>query len=888
MKDWPAPAREELERILADHHARLVGTGVDADEVVADLRRHVETELGSGGTRTIDPADVRESLQRLLPGDDGAPRADSVAPPDAPRRHPHLVGSVAPAGEWRDSLRLRRAVLHWLFLVILPAVTLGFELVTGLCATELFDPIARVSQLLAVAAVPLAFAAILLGHDRPGWKHRHRAKRAAAALACGVCVYYAVQFAPLMPAAVIAIIFFGLGLLPMAPLLACGVAFDLLAQLRRLDRAAAGSRPRAVWPLVFVGFLALALIDLSGICASLGMRWYESNDPVVRSRGLALLRGPLVDPGDIDHPWRMSGLSSGTSAILGLVTGNSGRIWGEEFDRMQFAATGGARDLADPELWRRTRDRGRGGAARWTMLGDLALDGSRLDGRIDPDLLYGYVEWTMTLRNAERWPLEGRATLQLPPGGVVSRVTLWIDGEEREAAFAGRSAATKAYEAVAVVQRRDPILVTTAGPDRVRLRCFPVPADGRMKFRIGITYPLQLAPGGASAEVSMPSILESNFALPAALRHHLWIGRADGERIRDEEMDTRLLRGPVMNEALGRVPVSVRRDLSRTIARARSFDGTSIVEQQVRDAVGERRRVALVIDGNPRVLLEHGPVWLEGLKGEGGAAIDVWLALDQPMHRSFPTLAAARAFLAGVVDTGRVSDAEGNVVGLPSRGGFDNSQALAAALAASSESVGTVLWLHGPQVTSSGSGDAVRQAFERGRGRIDLVEQAIIPGRNDILEALDGRPEVRHLGGVSATAVRREIARATDGPAVEVVRAVRNDLDSEGGEPAESTRHLARLWAATEVGRLAASGPARQAEAAELAVKHQLVTSVSGAVVLETKAQYDAHGLQPVDPATVPTVPETGSVAVLMIALVALGAARVVQRWLRPVARSVR
>ncbi len=102
-----------------------------------------------------------------------------------------------------------------------------------------------------------------------------------------------------------------------------------------------------------------------------------------------------------------------------------------------------------------------------------------------------------------------------------------------------------------------------------------------------------------------------------------------------------------------------------------------------------------------------------------------------------------------------------------------------------------------------------------------------------------------------------------------------------------ATRHLARLWAAAEVRRLAAAGPAGHAEALALAVKHQLVTPVSGAVVLETKAQYDAHGLHPVDPATVPTVPETGSVAVLLIALFALGAGWAAQRRRRPVASLV-
>ena len=43
---------------------------------------------------------------------------------------------------------------------------------------------------------------------------------------------------------------------------------------------------------------------------------------------------------------------------------------------------------------------------------------------------------------------EARAELALPPGGVVSRVTLWIDGVEREAAFAGRDATRRAYERV--------------------------------------------------------------------------------------------------------------------------------------------------------------------------------------------------------------------------------------------------------------------------------------------------------------------------------------------------------------------------------------------------------------------------------------------------------
>jgi hypothetical protein len=51
---------------------------------------------------------------------------------------------------------------------------------------------------------------------------------------------------------------------------------------------------------------------------------------------------------------------------------------------------------------------------------------------------------------------------------------------------------------------------------------------------------------------------------------------------------------------------------------------------------------------------------------------------------------------------------------------------------------------------------------------------------------------------------------------------------------------------------------------------HQLVTPVSGAVVLETKAQFQKYGLTPVDPSTVPSVPEPSTLILAAIALVAL------------------
>src|SRR6266851_1063840 len=45
----------------------------------------------------------------------------------------------------------------------------------------------------------------------------------------------------------------------------------------------------------------------------------------------------------------------------------------------------------------------------------------------------------------------------------------------------------------------------------------------------------------------------------------------------------------------------------------------------------------------------------------------------------------------------------------------------------------------------------------------------------------------------------------------------------------------------------------------------QLVTALSGAVVLETKAQYDRAGLKPAEPASVPVVPEPQTWMLILI-----------------------
>jgi hypothetical protein len=94
------------------------------------------------------------------------------------------------------------------------------------------------------------------------------------------------------------------------------------------------------------------------------------------------------------------------------------------------------------------------------------------------------------------------------------------------------------------------------------------------------------------------------------------------------------------------------------------------------------------------------------------------------------------------------------------------------------------------------------------------------------------------------------------------------------GDFVKTSDHLARLWAADEVNRLlAVNKPAEREAALKLAVEYQIVTPVSGAVVLETKEQYDQNNLKPVDANTVPTIPEPEMVLLLAVTLLLLAVA---------------
>src|SRR4029078_11001566 len=127
----------------------------------------------------------------------------------------------------------------------------------------------------------------------------------------------------------------------------------------------------------------------------------------------------------------------------------------------------------------------------------------------------------------------------------------------------GRAAARKAYEAVVRVQR-DPLLVTSTGPDRVLVQCSPVPAGGMMKIRLGVTAPLPVeAP--ERARLFLPHFLERNFRLEGEVHARGIQAKAPltapGLRAETTAAGAAGVRGAVADAALATLTIAVgRRD----------------------------------------------------------------------------------------------------------------------------------------------------------------------------------------------------------------------------------------------------------------------------------------------------------------------------------------
>ncbi|MCF7849909.1 MAG: hypothetical protein K9M45_13740, partial [Kiritimatiellales bacterium] len=874
--EWTDKAKEELEAILAQIRNSMADPDVDADEVAQDIKARIEAELASDNLGVVTGESVHHAATRIGVQEitvDPPPQNDEI-------NHQFMNGLEKP-------VRFRKKFAtgwFWFAGIILPVLALGVELFGRLCAqSDIVDPMPTAFHALLIALVPLA--------NLLGWYAIHKeslVKLEHLGLLCGaatvIAAWYTLLFLPITPFAIIGfagIIYFGIGLLcflPLAPLLSLLTLLRLRVALKRTALPAGTVRMPLFRIGLLVGLIALVLTSLPMFLTKTGLAMAAVDEPVVELNGIRLLR--VCGDEDVMNRACYNRGAAPFDPVTWLINRNS-TLTTEKARNIYYRVNGVAfNTVPSPTIGFRNRsntgqefdfDREQGGDVVAGRLKGLSLTDSRMDGLVDTDAATSYLEWTMVFRNEWRREREARAQIALPPGGVVSRLTLWIDGEEREAAFGGRSQVKQAYKKV-VQRRRDPVLVTTSGPDRILMQCYPVPAGGEMKIRIGVTAPLALTSETGRA-YRLPRVLERNFRISDKTSHAVWL---KGGKQLASKLDA-LLRMPdgsltgELSDAELVSPAAVVSDSSE-VHTCWAPDGDQAVLQEI--TLRENTppdHVALVIDGSASMKPYRDAVAKSLAALPHNIPVTVLLAGDEieEIHRAQTT------------SKWIIQDLQRQIRSMTAQGGQDNGDAIRQIWNIPYTGKSTaIIWIHGPQYWALNSGEKLRQMLERQR-HTTLIDFQTENGPHRLIEKLKDLSTFEAAPRISTVEEDLKDLFRSLSAAVPTWQAVRTSIDKTSMEPGirRATDHLVRLYAWDRIKADLSDDRPGNKEALRLALQHHLVTPVSGAVVLETQQQYKEANLKPVDSDMVPNVPEPGILALIIFAgLLLFFARRIIAR----------
>jgi hypothetical protein len=493
-------------------------------------------------------------------------------------------------------------------------------------------------------------------------------------------------------------------------------------------------------------------------------------------------------------------------------------------------------------------DRDRGSTSIGKRQEGLTLGESAIDGVVETTEGFGYYEWTMVFDNANMARKEARAAVQLPSYSVVSKVSLWVDGEERDAAFGSTSHVRSVYRNI-VAQRRDPLLVTMIGPDQIQMQCFPVPAEGSMKIRLGVTCPLI-----AGRKLQLPRFIETNFDIPDKLEHHIWI---EGD-------------APV------RVSVAGNSEDDSSIVLAMSNDELSRLDTYFEfdvkpPSVYEFSKGALTLEQSPVEKTVIPPVLLlDGREDVFSELAEIEWSAD-----TYSAVVVAQPF--GFTTWDGKEDLAKFMNNLSTYGGVNPSPALVESIRLAGSEGAPIVWLHGSLPPAVRDELALEQILRRTDSPIKVTTVAVSGGLNSLVSDII---YMRYFLPHAATGdTKQDLIDATESASQQhVVSAEQVPL---GGRPGSGfvfsaidsmeVSHPYRLFLYSQIMQSWYDRGKVDDDLTALALATRIVTPVSGAVVLENQDQYDRANLDPsVGAENIPKIPEPEFYILLGLALLVM------------------
>ncbi|MDH5432731.1 MAG: VIT domain-containing protein [Gammaproteobacteria bacterium] len=755
--------------------------------------------------------------------------------------------------------------------IIFPAFVIAFEVVTKMCANVIFDPLPTFFHIILVSYVPFANFYV--------WKAINSNNVVSAdklliisSISLGIAGYYALLFLPIIPFSIFGILFYGLGLLPLAPVTALLVNITLSSYVKTKYESEFTHKYLRLKGISFAIFL-LIVLDLPATITHFGLNLAVSDTAAKRTDGVQLLRKFGDEEMLLNLCYRGGRRATGIASFILLRSSESQfistsktrevfyRVTGEKFDSRKPPYSGGSWSLFDDFAF----DRGRGGSEVGSLVKGLYLITSRLDGSVASDDGVSYIEWVMEFKNEASFANEARLQMELPNGAVISRATLWVEGEEREAAFAGRAQVKQAYTSV-VRQSRDPLLVTTQGANRVLIQAFPIPGNsGSLKLRVGISIPMSLS-SQEQASFVLPAIVDRNFSYSEDFGHTVWIESKQPFSVNNNSEQAKLISQSLhryenkisdIRLSGNRIKLTAQRNREVVELISSHLNSTKILQKVTQKQIQPKSALMLVLDGSTRAAI---------------ALDDVLLALQE-----IPNGVPVGLIVAGEDETfveikewseHHQANFERILKEVDFVGGQDNAPALSKAIRdLESYENSELLWIASSQpVLFDATNTEMDLAVKRLSRLPEISLYHVRSGANKLLDnstLLGNSTRMIEWSEGERAILQQYVKSLFQSEAVwDFDWTVSRDSNSDIKNGSD---HIARLWASEEIKQLAKLGEIDSA--IEMASQYQLVTSVSGAVVLENQRQYEENNLTPVDEKTVPTIPEPHQWALIFIIL---------------------
>lgn len=812
---------------------------------------------GKGGTTSVTAkpdASGAGDKRKSFSGSKGDPgNRFSSSPISEISSFPSFAGRKAKDGKGPAKPPSKPGIFLLIGGVILPVAAIVVELSTHLCAKNFFDPLPTPAHVLLFSLIPLTNFLVWMAARR-NLNDMLGTLTLGTGMAMGVAILYSLMFLPLVPLSVVAILWFGFGLLALAPILSIPavwkaskyavhlshhhktfydghqlehighmiilctvVAVELPSTLTRMHIGEAAHSlepaPAIEWLRKFGNqeVMLRACYERSGRATDILGSLYEVRNPVnvneareifYRVTGKPFNSVPL--PSSLRATRQNQGLLSDSENEEPNVE--------DEFDR-------------DPDI---------AGEAVSGVARGLTMNESKLSGSLDGDKCIANLIWNVTFGNSSKYDREVRSKILLPPGAVVTNAFLIVDGREREATVMGRSLARRKYRA-AVSNKKDPLLVSTCGADQVLLQLFPVAPESKIGVRLHIVSPLAV-PALDKAQLLMPTFEERNFQVDIptsiSLKSASGLSSSSKELKVTTGMGSSSVEGSLTTPDLARfgAVLTVDRD-PKVISVEGSADRLIVSEKIAKTNYPRPNTLTLVIDGSNGMAPHMAAILRELNQLPSDIALKVIYVrdglMDKPVHISANDLSAR-------------ADVFKKIEALPCAGGQNNSKQLTDAVEDTVQYHKTaVLWLHSSQPIP-GKLKNVANLHLRLRQKPTLYDFAVAAGPNEILSGLYSCPglvRVQRGNDVQSDLHRLfEIWKnSTPDSAVGGIKYAIGGTAPGGMPPAEPA--LLKLAVFDEISKLQTGHPNHHCKYAKRAVslsnEFHLVTPYSSAIITE-------------------------------------------------------